>query len=49
MKPKLFDKILLALLLIVVIVVALALIGMAAGFISAQMVDSVLSLSLIHI
>lgn len=43
MKPKLFDKILLALLLIVVIAVALALIGMAAGFISAQMVDSVLS------
>ena len=30
MKPKLFDKILLALLLIVVIAVALALIGMAA-------------------
>ena len=43
MKPKLFDKILLALLLIVVIAVALALIGMAAGFISAHMVDSVLS------
>ncbi len=43
MKPKLFDKIILALLLIVVIAIALALIGMAAGFISAQMVDSVLN------
>lgn len=43
MKPKLFDKILLALLLIVVIVIALALLGMAAGFVSVQMVDSVLS------